>query len=95
MLPVRGKKAVLEWCMKEGLIRSSYGCPKCGKSMELRERTEPPAGKLEAVVPFMEKSSFYKDFCENGPRKGWGCEGFRRVIEEFLFLSLTHLLEIC
>ncbi|GFW80256.1 hypothetical protein TNCV_65881 [Trichonephila clavipes] len=38
MLPVLGKKAVLEWCMKEGLIGSSYGCPKCGKSMELRER---------------------------------------------------------
>ncbi|GFY34469.1 uncharacterized protein TNCV_2821551 [Trichonephila clavipes] len=38
MLPVLGKKAVLEWCMKEGLIGSSYVCPKCGKSMELRER---------------------------------------------------------
>ncbi|GFS68879.1 hypothetical protein TNCV_409511 [Trichonephila clavipes] len=25
--------------MKEGLIGSSYVCPKCGKSMELRERT--------------------------------------------------------
>ncbi|GFX80784.1 hypothetical protein TNCV_4694951 [Trichonephila clavipes] len=40
MLPVLGKKAVLEWCMKEGLIGPSYVCPKCGKSMELRERTE-------------------------------------------------------
>ncbi|GFU58402.1 hypothetical protein TNCV_58141 [Trichonephila clavipes] len=40
MLAVLGKKAVLEWCMKEGLIGSSYVCPKCGKSMELRERTE-------------------------------------------------------
>ncbi|GFW48701.1 hypothetical protein TNCV_4242821 [Trichonephila clavipes] len=39
MLPVLGKKAVLEWCMKEGLIGSSYVCPKCKKSMELRERT--------------------------------------------------------
>ncbi|GFS67969.1 hypothetical protein TNCV_1362131 [Trichonephila clavipes] len=39
MLPVLGKKAVLEWCMKEDLIGSSYVCPKCGKSMELRERT--------------------------------------------------------
>ncbi|GFS64494.1 hypothetical protein TNCV_3956381 [Trichonephila clavipes] len=39
MLPVLGKKAVLEWCMKEGLIGSSYVCPKCEKSMELRERT--------------------------------------------------------
>ncbi|GFV32225.1 uncharacterized protein TNCV_1675131 [Trichonephila clavipes] len=39
MLPVFGKKAVLEWCMKEGLIASSYVCPKCGKPMELRERT--------------------------------------------------------
>ncbi|GFX42646.1 uncharacterized protein TNCV_2689461 [Trichonephila clavipes] len=40
MLPVLGKKAVLEWCMKEGLIGSSYVCPKCGKSIELRERTD-------------------------------------------------------
>ncbi|GFW42905.1 RNase H domain-containing protein [Trichonephila clavipes] len=31
MLPVLGKKAVLEWCMKEGFIGSSYVCPKCGK----------------------------------------------------------------
>ncbi|XP_035221233.1 uncharacterized protein LOC118194152 [Stegodyphus dumicola] len=38
MLPALGKKAVLEWCMKEGLIPSSYACPKCGKSMKLRER---------------------------------------------------------
>ncbi|GFX50425.1 hypothetical protein TNCV_339601 [Trichonephila clavipes] len=40
MLPVLGKKAGLEWSMKEGLIGSSFVCPKCGKSMELRERTE-------------------------------------------------------
>ncbi|GFV72757.1 hypothetical protein TNCV_5038361 [Trichonephila clavipes] len=40
MLPVLGKKAVLEWRMKEGLIGSSYVCPKCRKSIELRERTE-------------------------------------------------------
>ncbi|GFU74542.1 uncharacterized protein TNCV_550811 [Trichonephila clavipes] len=39
MLPVLGKKAVLKWCNEEGLIGSSYVCPKCGKSMELRERT--------------------------------------------------------
>ncbi|GFT20169.1 integrase catalytic domain-containing protein [Trichonephila clavipes] len=32
MLPVLGKKAVLKWCMKEGLIGSSYVCPKCGKT---------------------------------------------------------------
>ncbi|GFT73623.1 hypothetical protein TNCV_3096481 [Trichonephila clavipes] len=45
MLPVLGKKAVLEWCMK-GLIGSSYACPKCGKSMELRERTVKPLKSL-------------------------------------------------
>ncbi|GFV01526.1 hypothetical protein TNCV_2961201 [Trichonephila clavipes] len=39
MLPVLGKKAVLEWCTKEGLIGSSYACPKRRKRMELRERT--------------------------------------------------------
>ncbi|GFT34599.1 HTH_Tnp_Tc3_2 domain-containing protein [Trichonephila clavipes] len=31
-MPVLGKKAVLEWCTKEGLIGSSYVCPKCGKT---------------------------------------------------------------
>ncbi|GFU21164.1 uncharacterized protein TNCV_5115611 [Trichonephila clavipes] len=39
LLLVFGKKAVLEWCMKEGFIASSYLCPKYGKPMELRERT--------------------------------------------------------
>ncbi|GFW24293.1 phosphatase and actin regulator 2 [Trichonephila clavipes] len=34
MLPVLGKKAVLEWCMEEGLIGSSYVCPKCGKKAD-------------------------------------------------------------
>ncbi|GFV82290.1 hypothetical protein TNCV_3442801 [Trichonephila clavipes] len=33
MLPVLGKKAVLEWCM-EGLIGLSYVCPKCEKVWE-------------------------------------------------------------
>lgn len=28
MLPTLGKKAVLEWYMKYGLIGSSYPCPK-------------------------------------------------------------------
>ncbi|GFT34389.1 hypothetical protein TNCV_2648721 [Trichonephila clavipes] len=37
MLPMLGKKAVLEWCMKEGLIGPSYVCPKCGKSIELKK----------------------------------------------------------
>ncbi|GFX47881.1 hypothetical protein TNCV_4792611 [Trichonephila clavipes] len=39
LLPVLEKKATLEYCMKEGLIGSSYVCPKCGKSMQLRGRT--------------------------------------------------------
>ncbi|GFX64406.1 hypothetical protein TNCV_4042981 [Trichonephila clavipes] len=38
--PVLGKKATLECCMKKGLMRSSYVCPNCGKSMQLRERTD-------------------------------------------------------
>ncbi|GFX90667.1 hypothetical protein TNCV_3194851 [Trichonephila clavipes] len=60
MLPVLGKKAVLEWCMKEGLIGSSYVCPKCGKSMELRERTgivifmwQPKPSSLRAQAQLM------------------------------------------
>ncbi|GFW41792.1 hypothetical protein TNCV_4980411 [Trichonephila clavipes] len=51
MLPVLGKKAVLEWCMKEGLIRSSYVCPKCGKSMELREGMDCPVRWLKYGNP--------------------------------------------
>ncbi|GFY10830.1 uncharacterized protein TNCV_1123511 [Trichonephila clavipes] len=29
LLNAKGKKELLEWCMKEGLIASSYECPKC------------------------------------------------------------------
>ncbi|GFU45084.1 uncharacterized protein TNCV_4235621 [Trichonephila clavipes] len=34
----RGKKELIEWCMKEGLIASSYECPKCNEQMGLNER---------------------------------------------------------
>ncbi|GFU67749.1 pro-Pol polyprotein [Trichonephila clavipes] len=46
LLPVPGKKATLEWCMKEGFIGSSYVCPKCGKSLELREKRIRKEGRL-------------------------------------------------
>ncbi|GFT71583.1 hypothetical protein TNCV_1055981 [Trichonephila clavipes] len=39
LLLVLGKKATLEFCMKEGSIGSSYVCPNCGQRMELTERT--------------------------------------------------------
>ncbi|GFV18614.1 hypothetical protein TNCV_2872451 [Trichonephila clavipes] len=55
MLPVLGKKAVLEWCMKEGLIGLSYVCPKCGKSMELRERT---GSMARSSAPYLETTIF-------------------------------------
>ncbi|GFS53064.1 retrovirus-related Pol polyprotein from transposon TNT 1-94 [Trichonephila clavipes] len=29
LLNAKGKKELIEWCMKEGLIASSYECPKC------------------------------------------------------------------
>ena len=38
LLNARGKKEVLEWCMKEKLIASSYECPKCKEPMKLCER---------------------------------------------------------
>ncbi|GFV23124.1 uncharacterized protein TNCV_1709941 [Trichonephila clavipes] len=38
LLNARGKKELIEWCMKEGLIASSYECPKCNKRMGLYER---------------------------------------------------------
>ncbi|GFX46582.1 uncharacterized protein TNCV_4550211 [Trichonephila clavipes] len=38
LLNARGKKKLIEWCMKEGLIASSYECPKCNEQMGLNER---------------------------------------------------------
>lgn len=40
ILPVMGKKAVLEWCMKEGMIASTHKCPKCGSQMSLKTRQD-------------------------------------------------------
>ncbi|GFX04206.1 mitotic-spindle organizing protein 2A [Trichonephila clavipes] len=37
LLNARGKKELIEWCMKEGLIASSYECPKCNEQMRLNE----------------------------------------------------------
>ncbi|GFS60997.1 uncharacterized protein TNCV_4955331 [Trichonephila clavipes] len=37
LLDARGKKELIEWCMK-GLIASSYECPKCNEQMGLNER---------------------------------------------------------
>ncbi|GFU86718.1 uncharacterized protein TNCV_4966631 [Trichonephila clavipes] len=38
LLDARGKKELIEWSMKEGLITSSYECPKCNEQMGLNER---------------------------------------------------------
>ncbi|GFX79426.1 uncharacterized protein K02A2.6 [Trichonephila clavipes] len=40
LLDARGKKELIhtQWCMKEGLIASSYECPKCNEQMGLNER---------------------------------------------------------
>ncbi|GFS98797.1 uncharacterized protein TNCV_754051 [Trichonephila clavipes] len=38
LLNARGKKELIEWCMKEGLIASSYECAKCNEQMGLNER---------------------------------------------------------
>ncbi|GFY13107.1 uncharacterized protein TNCV_666691 [Trichonephila clavipes] len=38
LLNARGKKELIEWCMKEGLIASSYECPKCNEQMGLNKR---------------------------------------------------------
>ncbi|GFS77434.1 uncharacterized protein TNCV_4491171 [Trichonephila clavipes] len=38
LLNARGKKELIEWCMKEGLIASSYECLKCNEQMGLNER---------------------------------------------------------
>ncbi|GFW90283.1 integrase catalytic domain-containing protein [Trichonephila clavipes] len=60
MLPVLGKKAVLEWCMEEGLIGSTYVCPKCGKSMELKERTD-DEGRYIVSIPWIEGNEKLED----------------------------------
>ncbi|GFS76366.1 uncharacterized protein TNCV_1620101 [Trichonephila clavipes] len=38
LLNARSKKELIEWCMKEGLIASSYECPECNEQMGLNER---------------------------------------------------------
>ena len=38
-LELLGNKAVLEWCMKEGLIAKRVECPKCGCEMQLSEKS--------------------------------------------------------
>ncbi|KAF8768428.1 hypothetical protein HNY73_021251 [Argiope bruennichi] len=38
LMPVYGKKFVLDWCMNEGLMASSYECSKCGKQMNLTKQ---------------------------------------------------------
>ena len=38
LLPCFGKRAVLEWFMKEGMIASKRVCPVCGCDMQLKER---------------------------------------------------------
>lgn len=35
-----GKKAVIDWCMHEGLISNMYKCPVCAKGMSLVERND-------------------------------------------------------
>ncbi|GFU27521.1 uncharacterized protein TNCV_282551 [Trichonephila clavipes] len=47
LLNARGKKELIEWCMKEGLIASSYECPKCNEQMGLNERKSVVLGGFE------------------------------------------------
>ncbi|GFS54720.1 uncharacterized protein TNCV_2749751 [Trichonephila clavipes] len=47
LLNARGKKELIEWCMKEGLIASSYECPKCNEQMGLNERKSVVLDELE------------------------------------------------
>ncbi|GFS85378.1 uncharacterized protein TNCV_4884841, partial [Trichonephila clavipes] len=78
-----GKKAVLEWCMKEGLIGSSYVCPKCGKRMELRERTV----KLAAVTSRIMGRSISAETVRNAIRHA----GYSsRVAKKKPFISLQN-----
>ncbi|GFU54035.1 hypothetical protein TNCV_2425521 [Trichonephila clavipes] len=78
MLPVLGKKAVLEWCMEEGLIGSSYVCPKCGKSMG-KKRTDSSHvfsdlvsggdGDLSILRSSRKTYSKVKESCDSGNEK--------------------------
>ncbi|GFU57498.1 uncharacterized protein TNCV_3636621 [Trichonephila clavipes] len=38
LLNAKGKKELIEWGMKEGLIVSSYECPKCNERMGLYDQ---------------------------------------------------------
>ncbi|GFS48648.1 retrovirus-related Pol polyprotein from transposon 412 [Trichonephila clavipes] len=71
-----GKKAASEWCMKGGLIGSSYVCPKCGKSMELRERTGAMDEQQKALL---EGINTLKNIIENVERRQ---EELRNTLEK-------------
>ncbi|GFW39951.1 uncharacterized protein TNCV_5116341 [Trichonephila clavipes] len=56
LLNAKGKKELIEWCLKEGLVASSYDCPKCNNRHDvtwlaikrfLRNRTSHAEGKLK------------------------------------------------
>ncbi|GFW88191.1 mitotic-spindle organizing protein 2A [Trichonephila clavipes] len=38
IIPLKGKKETLEWCMKANLIASRYECSRCKKNMRLQKR---------------------------------------------------------
>ena len=40
LLELLGNKAVIEWCMSEGMIGKRVECPKCGCEMQLSERRD-------------------------------------------------------
>ncbi|GFU92814.1 uncharacterized protein TNCV_1058961 [Trichonephila clavipes] len=59
LLNAKGKKEFIEWCMKKGLIASSYECPKCNDRHDvtwsaiqrfLRNRTSHAEALLKSVV---------------------------------------------
>lgn len=44
LLPVCGKKYVIDWCMNEGLIAKRYECPVCARDMKLSKTAKASDG---------------------------------------------------
>ncbi|GFX20529.1 reverse transcriptase domain-containing protein [Trichonephila clavipes] len=90
--PVLRKKAVLEGCKKKGLIGSSYAYLKCGKSMELRERTgfilNPDFFTSHKHIEYLVlKSRKHLNILKSIAGKNWGAD---KITLRLIYLTLIR-----
>ncbi|GFV40754.1 histone-lysine N-methyltransferase SETMAR [Trichonephila clavipes] len=81
LLNAKGKKELIEWCMKEGLIASRYECPKCNDRHDVT---------WSAMKRFLQnRTSHAECFMKNNYQTE-----FRSVIDKSSVLELSDQLEI-